>query len=182
MFDMSFVVGRRQRSRKMVRTFVTLIAMILMTLTPGARVQFAEAQSLEGDLAIMSAAAALELQAIAAYQAGAESGLLSPPILAAAVSFLEDHQAHANALNSTLNALGAEAIRSHGRYDFGTLENQGDVLRLALQLEQGAADAYTALAANLQNKDVLVAAAGILVDEVSHATTLRLVLGLPVFD
>ena len=63
---------------------------------------------------------------------------------------------------------------------FSVLPDEQAILELALELEEGAASAYTALAANLENKDVLVTAAGILVDEVRHVTTLRTVLGLPV--
>ena len=138
------------------------------------------AQSREGDLAILSAAAALELQAIAAYQAGAATGNLSPPLLQAAVGFLKDHEGHAEALNDTLEALGGERVEPHATHDFGNLSDERAILSLALRLEEGAASAYTALAANLENKDVLVAAAGILVDEVRHLTILRSVLGLPV--
>ena len=121
-----------------------------MTLGPGLG-----AQSREGDLGILSAAAALELQAIAAYQAGAASGNLSPPLLQAAVGFLKDHEGHAETLNDTLEALGGQRVEPHGNHDFGALTDEQSILSLALRLEEGAASAYTALAANLENKDVL---------------------------
>ena len=120
------------------------------------------AQSREGDLGILSAAAALELQAVAAYQAGAATGNLSPPILQAAIGFMEEHQAHAKALNDTLEALGGERVEAHQHHNFSALPDEQAILELALELEEGAASAYTALAANLENKHVLLAAAGIL--------------------
>jgi rubrerythrin len=55
-----------------------------------------------------------------------------------------------------------------------------DILALAHRLEQGAVDAYLAHAAKLENTEILDAAAGILVDEVRHATALKLALSLAV--
>ncbi len=169
----------RLNSRQCFGRLTGVIALVAATMTLGFT-PILGAQSREGDLGILSAAAALELQAIAAYQAGAATGHLSPPILQAAVGFLEEHQAHAQALNDTLEALGGERVEAHQQHNFSALPDEQAILELALELEEGAASAYTALAANLENKDVLVAAAGILVDEVRHVTTLRSVLGLPV--
>lgn len=132
------------------------------------------------DLAILSAAAALELQAVAAYQAGAASGKLSPQVLVVASDFLHEHEAHARGINAAIEALGGSAAQPLKRYHFGPLANEKSILALALDLEQGAADAYAALATNIENRKVLTAAATILVDEVKHVTLIRSVLGLPV--
>src|SRR4029077_16934918 len=44
------------------------------------------------DVDIMNTALALEYEGIAAYQVGAESGLLQPPVLKLAVGFQSDHK------------------------------------------------------------------------------------------
>ena len=52
----------------------------------------------EGDVAILNVALGLEHQAIAAYDAGAGSKLLSADQLKVAVSFQREHKAHRDAL------------------------------------------------------------------------------------
>ena len=53
------------------------------------------------DVGILNVALALEHEAIAAYQIGAESGLLQSGVLAVAVSFQSHHKAHRDALAGT---------------------------------------------------------------------------------
>jgi len=66
------------------------------------------AQSLEGDLGILTAALYLEHEAVTAYQAGAESKLLSPGVLKAAVAFQSDHKYHRDGISGVLKSLGVE--------------------------------------------------------------------------
>lgn len=172
MLNLSTVLNRRQ--------YLQYLAGMAWVPAAAARVAPTRAQSLNGDLSILSAAAALELQAIAAYTAGAASGKLSPQVLSVAGSFLKEHEGHARAINAAIEALGGARIEPLKRYEFGALPDERSILALALELEQGAADAYTVLATNIQNQKVLSAAAAILVDETKHVTLIRLVLGLPV--
>lgn len=139
------------------------------------------AQSSQGDLAILSAALYLEQEAIAAYQAGAESKLLSPPVLAAAVAFQSDHKYHRDGIAGVLKSLGVEPAGPEKRYEFGHLKTEKDILRLARDRENGAATAYATLAANVFSKAVLNFAANVLVDEVRHRTILDTVLGNPTY-
>src|SRR5690349_22356400 len=46
----------------------------------------------KGDVDILNTALGLEYEGIAAYQVGAESGLLQPPVLKLAVGFQSDHK------------------------------------------------------------------------------------------
>jgi hypothetical protein len=139
------------------------------------------AQSAEGDIAILTAALYLEQEAIAAYQAGAESKLLSPPVLAAAVAFQSDHKYHRDGINGVLKSLGVEPAGPEKRYNFGRLKTEKDILRLARDRENGAATAYATLAANILSKAVLNFGANVLVDEVRHRTILDTVLGNPTY-
>ncbi len=139
-------------------------------------------QQFPDDLAIVNVALGLEHQAIAAYRAGAASGLLSGSTLDMAVSFLGDHERHRDRLLGFLRRFGGAPVLPAEPYDFATITTAGDILTLAHRLEQGAVDAYLANAANLESRDILDAAAGILVDEVRHATAFKLALSLPVTE
>ena len=136
-------------------------------------------QDAQGDVAILNVALGLEQEAIAAYQAGARSNLLSGTALAMATSFLKDHERHRDRLVALIRQFGGSPGQPKAAFDFGTISSAGDILALAHRLEQGAADAYLANAAKLTQAEILDAAAGILVDEVRHATALKLALSLP---
>ena len=141
----------------------------------------AYAQSVEGDLAILTAALWLEHEAIAAYQAGAESGLLSPGVLKVAVAFQTDHKHHRDGIIGAIELLGGHAIGPEHKYTFGRLRTENDILRLAWAREKGAIAAYSTLAANIQNRAVLNFGANVLVDDIRHLTVLNSVLGIPNF-
>jgi len=136
-------------------------------------------QSVNGDIGILTAALYLENEAIAAYQAGAESKLLSEGVLKVAVAFQSDHKFHRDGLSGAIQTLGGTPLAAQKKYHFGSLKSEKDILRLARELEKGAADAYSTLAANIQNKDVLNFGALTLTDEVRHLTVLNSVLGIP---
>lgn len=150
---------------------------ILFLLTGNTKLLYA--QSLEGDLGILSAALYLEHEAVAAYQAGAESKLLSPGVLKVAVAFQSDHKYHRDGISGVLKSLGVEPQGPEKKYDFGRLRSERDILRLARDRENGAVLAYGTLASNILTKAVLNFGANILVDEVRHRTVLNAALGMP---
>ncbi|CAN5642323.1 ferritin-like domain-containing protein [soil metagenome] len=137
-------------------------------------------QKFPDDLAILNVALGLEHEAVAAYQAGAESRLLTGQVLETALSFQKDHKHHRDAIIKLIKRYGGTAVEPKPGYDFGVIKTAEDILGLAHKLEQGAVEAYLANAAKLQNRIILNDAAAILVDEVRHATVLKLALGLPV--
>lgn len=139
------------------------------------------AQTKEGDLGILTAALYLETEAVQAYQLGAESKLLSPAVLKVAVAFQSDHKYHRDGIAGVLKSLGVEPRGAEKHYDFGRLKSEKDILYLAREREHGAVVAYSTLASNVQNKDVLTFAANVLVDEIRHRTILDTVLGLKTF-
>src|SRR6202166_827255 len=95
------------------------------------------------DVAVLNTALGLEYQAIAAYQVGAESGLLQKPVLDLAVQLQGDHKQHAQLLSTTIAKLGGTAVTAKKPADYtfpvATLKSQADVLRFAAGLEKGAA-------------------------------------------
>lgn len=131
------------------------------------------------DIGILNTALGAELQAIAAYQLGAESGLLKPDVKALAVTFQGHHKEHAALLRSTVKKLGGTAVEGLKDYGFpvDTLKNQTDVLQFAAGLEKGAVSAYLGAVGQFENRDLAKAAASILGDEAMHWAVLRSALG-----
>ncbi|MGA3090506.1 MAG: ferritin-like domain-containing protein [Terriglobales bacterium] len=136
------------------------------------------AQSRDGDLGILTAALYLENEAITAYQAGAESKLLSPGVLKVAVAFQSDHKYHRDGIGGVLQSFGVTPAGPEKKYDFGRLHSETDILRLARDREHGAVQAYATLASNILTKPVLNFGANVLADEVRHLTILNSVLGV----
>lgn len=132
------------------------------------------------DIQILNAALAAEHEAIAAYQVGAESGLLKRKVLKTAVQFQGHHKAHAEVLGGTIKKLGGEPSEPPAKYDFPVdkLKNQKDVIEFAAKLERGAVTAYAGAIPKFKNHDLAQAAASILSDEAMHWAVLRQVLGL----
>ena len=133
----------------------------------------------EADVRILNTALGAELEAIAAYQVGAESGLLQKPVLDLAVTFQGHHKEHADVLAKTIAKLGGKPVAAKAKYEFptSTLKTQADVLRFAAQLEKGAVSAYLGAVPLFGNRDLSKAAASILGDEAMHWAVLRNALG-----
>jgi rubrerythrin len=131
------------------------------------------------DIRILNTALGAELEAIAAYQLGADSGLLQKPVLDLAVTFQGHHKAHADVLSKTIGKLGGKPVEAKAKYQFPveTLTNQNDVLRFAAMLEKGAVSAYLGAVPLFGNRDLAKAAASILGDEAMHWAVLRNALG-----
>lgn len=138
-----------------------------------------QAGDVASDVRILNTALGAELEAIAAYQVGAESGLLQKPVLDLAVTFQGHHKEHAAILVKTIGQLGGKAVSAKPKYSFPveTLKNQNDVLRFAAGLEKGAVSAYLGAVPLFGNRDLAKAAASILGDEAMHWAVLRNALG-----
>ena len=133
----------------------------------------------ESDVRILNTALAAELEAVAAYQVGAESGLLQKPVLDLAVTFQGHHKEHADVLAKTIHKLGGKPVGAKAKYTFPTekLKTQADVLRFAAGLEKGAVSAYLGAVPVFDNRDLSKAAASILGDEAMHWAVLRQAVG-----
>jgi len=139
----------------------------------------AAASSSSGDVDILNTALGLEWEGIAAYQVGAESGLLTKPVLDVAVMFQGHHKQHADALMGAIKKLGGTPVQAMAKYDFPVdqLKSEKDVLKFAAGLEQGAASAYYGAIPVFQNRDLAQAGASIMADEAMHWAVLLNVLG-----
>lgn len=145
-------------------------------LAAGAKVS---AQELEADVRILNTALGAELEAVAAYQVGAESGLLSKAVLPVAVAFQGHHKEHAAAIASTVQKLGGKPVAAKDKYQFPVekLKVEADVLRFAAGLERGAISAYLGAVPLFADRALAQVAASILGDEAMHWAVLRQVLG-----
>lgn len=132
-----------------------------------------------GDVQILNTAIAAELEAVAAYQLGAESNLLTKPVLDLALTFQGHHKEHVTLLSSTVKKLGGKPVVAKVKYNFPVdqLKSEFDVLKFAAQLEQGAVSAYLGAVPLFGNRDLAKAAASILGDEAMHWAILRQAMG-----
>jgi rubrerythrin len=135
------------------------------------------------DVSILNTALGAEQEAVAAYQVGAESGLLQKPVLDLAVTFQSQHKAHADLLASTVKKLGGTPVvaKKPADYHFPVekLKTQADVLGFAASLEKGAVSAYLGAIPLFKNRELAKAAGSILGDEAMHWAILRQALGQP---
>lgn len=133
----------------------------------------------EGDVRILNTALGAELEAIAAYQVGAESGLLTAAVKPVALEFQGHHKAHADALAATVRKLGGRPVMAKDKYAFPVekLKTQADVLQFAAGLEKGAVSAYLGAVPLFGDRALSQVAASILGDEAMHWAVLRQVLG-----
>jgi len=135
----------------------------------------------QGDVAILNTALGLEWEAIAAYQVGAQSGLLQGKVLDVAKTFQGHHKEHAELLEKTVKKLGGWPVKAKTvadyRFPVEKLKKAEDVLKFAAKLERGAASAYLG-AIPVFNSPALKTAAGRLVaDESMHWVVLMNALG-----
>jgi rubrerythrin len=139
----------------------------------------ATAAAAPDDVRILNTALAAEHEAIAAYQVGAESGLLQKAVLDLAVQFQGHHKQHADVLAATVRKLGGAPAAAKAKYEFPTasLKTQADVLGFAATLEKGAVSAYLGAVPIFSQRDLAKAAASILGDEAMHWAILRQALG-----
>ena len=138
------------------------------------------------DVQLLNAALALEHEGIAAYQIAAESGLLSADVLKVGITFQSHHKTHRDDLAAAIRRLGGQAATSKSIAEYAAalgaaaLKTQNDVLKLALQLERGAANAYLGLIPSLEATEFHLLSARMAGDEAFHAAILGNVLNEPI--
>ncbi|TFW32161.1 ferritin-like domain-containing protein [Massilia horti] len=139
------------------------------------------ADSPASDAGILNSALGAEQEAIAAYQFGADSGLLKPDVKQIALTFQGHHKAHADLLAATVTKFGGKPVQPKAHYTFpeAKLKSQTDVLRFAADLEHGAVKAYLGAIPKFSDRQLSGSAGSILADEAMHWAVLRHALGEP---
>jgi rubrerythrin len=184
---MSELVRLASRRTALGRGVLSLGALAVLSGEPvmaaAARRSGRQGQARAGDIDILNVALGLEHEAIEAYQIGAESGLLTPPVLALAIDFQSHHKAHRDALVSTISQLGGRAVAAKSRADYvaglevAKISTAIDVLRLAARLEKGAANAYLGVIPSFSDRSLAHVSARLAADETMHWTALARALG-----
>lgn len=165
-------------------TSLTLSAAAVGVLAGAPRLARAEGDPAK-DTAILNVALGLEYEAIAAYQLGAQSGLLQTPVLETAVLFQSHHKGHRDALAATIQKMGGTPVAEKSLDDYakalnaGMLKNQADVLALATRLELGATNAYLGVIPSFRDPALAKIAGRLAADETMHWTVLASSLGRP---
>jgi len=130
------------------------------------------------DADILNVALGLEHEAVAAYQLGAESGLLQRPALDIALLFQSHHKQHRDALAAAVGKLGGRPVAEKSKAEYaqmlnaGALRSQADVLTLAVKLERAAVNAYLSVIPAFGNKELAQVAGRLAADEAMHWTAL----------
>ncbi|MFJ4922756.1 ferritin-like domain-containing protein [Streptomyces sp. NPDC088725] len=155
--------------------------------SPGAA---ADSVTYTGDLKIVALAVALENQAVGAYKAtlaAAKAGKLGkvPPAVASFVTkAMAQHADHAKAWNAVLTGAGKPAItnvplsnQKQVTSELSKATSVAAVAKLALQLEDQAAQTYFFATYNVKSAGGIATAATIAPVEAMHAAILHFVLG-----
>ncbi|MFJ5228383.1 ferritin-like domain-containing protein [Kitasatospora sp. NPDC088391] len=143
-----------------------------------------------GDLKVVALATALENQAVGAYQAALDAakagklGTVPPAVATFVTTAMGQHADHAKAWNGVLTGAGKPAItgvplsNQPATLDaLGKAATVGDVAKLALQLEDQAAQTYLFATYNVTSPGGIATAATIAPVEAMHAAILNYVLG-----
>ncbi|MBA3880701.1 MAG: hypothetical protein C0500_13410 [Sphingobium sp.] len=136
-----------------------------------------------GDIAVMNAAIAIEHEGIATYRIAEAANVLTADMLRAAQSFRGQHEGHRDQLAKMIRSAGGKVAepKSDKEYEaaanMGTIKNEDAMLRLAMTVEKGAANAYFAQIAALKNPEAIKIFAQIGADEAAHWAALNQVMG-----
>lgn len=148
------------------------------------------AASLTGDLEVAGLAASLENLGVYAYGAGiraAQAGKLGsvpPAVVTFASTAMSQHKQHAAAWNAVLTGAGKSAVTETDpaltptvNQMFGQVTDVAGLAKLALEIENIAAQTYQAGIGALSGTKATATAATIQPVEMQHAAILNLVLG-----
>jgi hypothetical protein len=140
-----------------------------------------------GDAGVAAFAESVELAAVAAYMAAAQSGkVTTPAVLQAATTFAGHHQEHGAAFGA---AAGSASTKKANQKlvdmiapQIQAAADEKAVLEIAYGLENAAAATYLFALGALTSKAALQLTASILPVESQHAVVLGTVLGKPATD
>lgn len=143
-----------------------------------------------GDLKVVALAAALENLAVTAYQGALDMaqanklGKVPPAVATFVQTAMKQHKDHSQAWNGVLSKAGLPTITdapltiTQDQVNMlHAAESVPDVAKLALNLENAAAETYTFAAANVTDVGGIMTAATIQPVETMHAAILNFVLG-----
>jgi rubrerythrin len=145
------------------------------SVTPLVRKAFA--QDSMGDIDILNYALTLEYLEAAFYEGAAKTPGLSKEVAGYVKTFGEEEAEHVDALAATIKELGGKPVEAPG-VDFGdAFTSAAKLIPLAITFEDTGVSAYNGAAPEIQSKDLLATAGGIVQVEARHAATIRFAAG-----
>jgi hypothetical protein len=146
--------------------------------TVGPFVREAIAQEGGGDVDILNFALTLEYLEAAFYtQALKEVGGLSGDVKELATTLKDNEDEHVDALTATIKDLGGKPVKAPGVDFGGAFADEKAFLKTSQTFEDLGVSAYNGAAPDIQSKEVLAAAGGIVQVEARHAGAIRLLRG-----
>ena len=144
----------------------------------GPFVREAMAQEGGGDVEILNFALTLEYLEAAFYdQALKEVGSLAGETKEIATTLRDNENQHVEVLTATIKDLGGTPVKAPG-VDFGkSFADEKSFLMTAQTFEDLGVSAYNGAAVDIESKDVLAAAGGIVQVEARHAAAIRFLRG-----
>lgn len=142
------------------------------------------AQSTPSEADIARFAASLEYAAVAAYQAAADTGKISRPVLDVATTFAGHHQDHGDAFASFVgeDVPANQTVLDTFGPQIAQAADEAALLEIAFGVENAAAATYLFALGVLENPDAVGAVASILPVEAQHAVVLGQALGKDLTD
>jgi hypothetical protein len=148
------------------------------------------AAAASGDAQVAALAAGLEVLAVGTYKAALDAaganklGAVPPAVATFATTAMAHHQTALDTWNSVLKAAGQAAVtappaslKATVDAEFAKVTDIGGVAKLALLLEQTAADTYLGATQVLKGKDAITTAGALQSVDQEHAAILLFVLG-----
>jgi rubrerythrin len=129
------------------------------------------------DVELLNSMLDLELEMVEAYKTAA-GGLRGGP-LQIVKGFLEQEQAHADALSAAIEHLDGVPNKPKSSYDFRALRSQRDVMRFAVERENNQIAAYVDVLPKLSPGEIRSTVSAILTTESEHLAVWLGELGLP---
>jgi rubrerythrin len=143
--------------------------------TPMVRKAFGQASM--GDIDILNFALTLEYLEAAFYEGAAKTPGLSKEVSQYVKTFGAEEQEHVDALTTTIKDLGGTPVEAP-KADFGDAFSSVDTLiPLAITFEDTGVSAYNGAAPEIESKDLLATAGGIVQVEARHAAAIRFAAG-----
>ena len=134
-------------------------------------------QASMGDIDILNFALTLEYLEAAFYEGAAKTPGLSSEVSQYVKTFGAEEQEHVDALTTTIKDLGGTPVEAP-KADFGDAFSSVDkLIPLAITFEDTGVSAYNGAAPEIESKDLLATAGGIVQVEARHAATIRFAAG-----
>lgn len=138
---------------------------------------FAQAGTSKGDLEILNFALTLEYLEAAFYEQALTELKPKGEIGELVETISSDENEHVDALSATISDLGGKPVEAP-EVDFGDAFSSEDAfLELAQTFEDTGVSAYNGAAPDLESKEILATAGGIVQVEARHAAAIRLLRG-----